>query len=339
MWVLETPMITGFNLLAYYLTLPTFSILLPAIVPKDFRYLGNEIARWLAIGALTYFMVINLALVVAPESVSLTDEFGVVRLLGLGGTHPAYTTSIVPFMVTLGLYFLSSALTPSNMLVGLGLLIIAIISVIATASRAALASASIAVILLIVYAKRRRLQVAFLILTILVFLSVFIIPRIEESRIEYFVTLMTLSRSWTENRLFEYLAARDLFLNHPLFGTGLGGFRRLALPLMLYYADRIKPGYSLAVLKSMQDAPFSINSTYLFYLVQTGIIGFCLFAYLVVHATHKLAAMRQADSTTVWDFLCVGWVAFLFHLFFVQGFIHPLLWFIIALSLSLDFAP
>jgi hypothetical protein len=104
---------------------------------------------------------------------------------------------------------------------------------------------------------------------------------------------------------------------------------------MLYYAERIRPGYSLAMLKSMEDAPFSINSTYLFYLVQTGAIGFGLFMYLVLSATRKLAGVRRGNSAPAWDFLFIGWLGFLFHLIFIQGFIHPLLWFIIALSHNL----
>jgi len=333
-WLLEDPTIAGLNLLVYYWSLFIFAILLRTLIPLSLQDLANEIARWLAIGLVVYWILIIVLFIIAPENVSLIGEFGIIRLLGLGGTHPAYTASFVPFMFALGLYFMTS--TPKNILLGVSLLVIMVVSIIATASRAGLVSVGITLSLLIIYLKHLRLRILFCIL-ICIFIFVFFISRIEEHRIEYFTTIMTtdLSEVKLGSRLFEYQASKDLFLSHPLFGTGLGKFRLLALPLMLYYADRIKPGYSLAVLKSMENAPFSVNSTYLFYLVQTGVIGFGLFAYLVLYATRKLARLRRSNSAPAWDFLFVGWLGFLLHLMVVQGFIHPLLWFIIALSYNL----
>lgn len=332
-WLYEEPTVSGLTLLVYYLSLPMLSILLASIIPHIYQNLGDHIAKWLAGGILVYWVIIIVVFAIAPESVSQTGEFGIRRLLGLGGTHPAYTTSFVPFALVLGLYFMTR--TPRNILLGVSLLATMVVSVIATAARAGLVSAGITLILLPIYLKRLRLRVAFLCLVLVFVLYFFIRPLIIGDRMEYFMTLTSIFSAGTENRLFEYQAAKDLFFSHPLFGTGLREFRPLALPLMLYYADRIRPGYSLVVLELMDEAPFSINSTYLFYLVQTGVIGFCLFAYLVLYATRKLAEMRRGDSTLAWDFLFAGWLGFLAHLLVVQGFIHPLLWFIIALSLSL----
>lgn len=124
----------------------------------------------------------------------------------------------------------------------------------------------------------------------------------------------------------------EMFVDHPLVGVGLNSYVPTAPDYVL------QPG-SLNFIHLIAEKPVVVHNTYLQFLAETGVIGFFLFALVVV--TSLAAGLKAADlaeraGDLAFGRLCrcifVAAIALLSADFFISGAVDYKLWLLLGLG-------
>jgi hypothetical protein len=202
------------------------------------------------------------------------------------------------------------------------------IGLLTTGSRGGLVAAIVAAVAVLVLARRRRAWIVAGLLLIVGVAGIYISADPQAwSRISDFSESSGRSELWT--------VAWQIWQDEPLAGVGLQGF----VDHSPDYARALGP---LEFSEFLAEEPKVVHNAYLQLLAETGIVGFLLFAVLVVASVHSAwsAAVRferQGDTAmaTVARSVIAAVVAMLAAEFFVSGSTDRRLWILLALGPAL----
>jgi len=318
---------------AVFLVLPFHVLFLPTAMPRS-RW-AEKFIRWYVIGSTAYFSGLLVLWVLGSRLSSYVIQDGVVRMLGLGETHPAYFTSGSPLLVACAFYYVVAGRGYEKAL-GVAAIASVFAVTVLSGSRGALVSGIVAVVSCVVLARGYRLRLAVALGLAVLGLGIFLkaMPSMSDRLVRFDPRKQLRT---PESRYFEHAAAYALFREYPIFGVGPGGFRNKAALLVAMYAELDFPGSSRWMMDVELGAPLNVASTWLFYFVQTGLVGGILFGLVVgFPAWGFLRSSKEAAESErgQWSFLLAGWFAFLVHLGGIQGHLHPLTWLLVAVGTS-----
>ncbi|MBC7232375.1 MAG: O-antigen ligase family protein [Chloroflexi bacterium] len=268
---------------------------------------------------------------------TVLETQGFPRLVGIGGTHPAYTTALVPVVISGSLFLMVDNLAKRRVHALLSLIAATIVMVL-SASRASLVSGTLAWVLIMLVLKPWFIRRTFRLVTIVTLVAGLGFFVVGPEQVRHFRSVF---EGDPEHRVIIYPAAVEVARANLLFGLGnIDYFRAYAPPIIEKYADHMKPGYSRLIWLYLDRNSLNVSSTILWLLVNGGLLAVILFVCLILATTRRLLrAIRAAPEKDrlAWASLMVGWVIFLLHLSIIEGIAHPFLWIMIILSLSRRF--
>ncbi|EDX72521.1 O-Antigen Polymerase family [Coleofasciculus chthonoplastes PCC 7420] len=329
----------------FYLGVIFFVLFYPNKIAK--RKITETFLRWTMIGGLFYFLVLLILSWLLPRFYLVTDSKGLQRLNGIGGTHPAYIGSIIPIIIAGITYYLlvnkNKKLLINTLMLG-GMTIISIVTI-QLGSRAVILSIVTFFVAFIVISDNNLPKKIFVLLIVAAILFIAAKYIGEELYIERLNSIRTGS-IFIEIRWLSIRAGFDLLKENYVFGVGVGQFAEKGFATMLDIADSMNPGYAQKILTWRDSALASSGSIHLFFLIETGLIGFLLYGKLLFIATKKIwqarlrtKLMNMKREKLALDCILSSWFAFLLHLFTISGETHLLLWTFIAFAFALPGYP
>ncbi|MBF0552998.1 MAG: O-antigen ligase family protein [Nitrospirae bacterium] len=245
---------------------------------------------------------------VVVVSVSLSSFFGVIGYLfnisffaenieagqfkrSLGGsTDPNNYVLMIAFALPLLGAMFDKARRPGAKLLYLGLIAINVLAVIFSFSRGgALITAALLFVMFFKYIKKINVQLMFVQVFFVALAVVLIWGVLPQSYTDHFKNIVNPKADPSIDRRATYLTVGiDSFFKHPIIGTGLGTFRDI-------YSESIDARrFSKEGFTNRRYA----HNTYLEYMVGTGVIGFLLFAGIIVRSAKNFIAARKNFIST-----------------------------------------
>ncbi|QDP41597.1 O-antigen ligase family protein [Radiobacillus deserti] len=121
------------------------------------------------------------------------------------------------------------------------------------------------------------------------------------------------ARSSESGRLFFIEKGFEVFMDHPIIGTGFGTFGDSAA---LVYSSPIYEDYGLAGIYDYKGKDFYSDNQYIQIIAQTGAIGVVLFAVFLLNMVYRIWTIRQTHPAQVhvfvslWLFICMVGVVY-----------------------------
>jgi O-antigen ligase len=216
-------------------------------------------------------------------------------------------------------------------LIALWTFAVSVLTVFLTYSRGGFLAMVVAVIILFIIYPPRRIQVPFIIFSVIAFSSFLPANYLNRlSLLQGFFTTSSAQDTSLQGRLSENVTAWEMIKANPLFGVGLNSYSYL---FPVYSKD-----IGLALVATEREA----HNLYLEVAAETGVVGFSVFAFLLLISFQTvLEARRIFLQNQLPDYagLAVGFFAGLIAYFIAAMFIHNAFprYFYLLLGLALSF--
>lgn len=247
--------------------------------------------------------------------------------LGAGGQDPNYLASGLVPGAAIGVGLLPFAKPGPVRWALLAAIVALVVGIVATGSRGGLVATTIAIVTAIIVARGQRLQLA-AVVAVLIAVGSFWFSTSSLERVRDFDS--------GNGRVDLWRVATEMSSDHPVLGVGVNNFRERSVDYVL--APAPVEGVGLVA-----DNPYEAHSLYLQQLAETGVVGFVLFAGLLLVCLRAswLAARRfDAAGETRWAGLArsvlVAQVAMLTASLFISNGSDRRLWLLLTFGILLS---
>jgi len=324
LWMLSSIELRNLKLLFFYILVP---FLINYFYRINYRFSLKTILKCFFWGCSVYYSIILLTFLTSPHFVSVKASFGL-RLLGIGGSHPAFFTTSLPLYLGSFLY-LKDFDRKYRFSFHLGILL-SILVIVLSVSRAALLSFLLVFSLYFILRKGSLIKKGVILIAILLLASAITTYNLGTIKDKYLTRTLSTSLNY---RLLDWLAAVNLFKDNPVFGIGYGSFLQIAEAEVLRVAAMMDKSGKEKVSNWQNFSMSGGGSIFILYLCETGLIGFSLLVVIIITATINAINYRKAQDPN--NTFLLSWLIFLIHLGLTTLETNFIFWFFLCYLLSL----